>query len=56
MPLKAAVRVSIPTAAVEPTFAVKVALVPPVATTTQVGTAIVVSELVICTPDPPAGW
>jgi hypothetical protein len=54
-PLKAAVRVSVPAAAVEPTFAVKVALVPPAVTTTQVGTVIVVSELVICTPEPPAG-
>ncbi|MFP5236388.1 MAG: hypothetical protein ACLGSD_10840 [Acidobacteriota bacterium] len=55
MPLKAAVRVAVPAAAVEPTLAVKLALVAPAATTTQVGTVTPASELVIFTPDPPDG-
>jgi hypothetical protein len=55
MPLKAAVRVAVPAAAAELTFAVKGALVVPAVTTTEAGTAIAASELVICTLDPPAG-
>lgn len=54
-PLNAAVRVAVPAVAVEPTFAVKLALVEPAATTTQVGTVTPASELVICTPDPVDG-
>ena len=54
-PFRAAVRVAVPATAVEPTFAVKVALVAPAVTTSEAGTAIAASELVICTLDPPAG-
>lgn len=55
VPLKAAVRVAVPAAAVEPTLAVKLALLAPAATTTQLGTLTPASELVTATPDPPAG-
>lgn len=55
MPLKAAVRVAVPAAAVELTLVVKLALVAPAATTTQVGAVTPDSELVIFTPEPPVG-